>query len=135
MPTDAEWEYAAAGGDENRLYPWGSQAPDGSLASFDWATLAPVGSSPAGQGRWGQHDLAGSMWEWTLDMYHSQYYSNPEIGGTPCDNCANVDVDFSVDRMIRGGAFSYQAVALRAATRTPLDPVERRRYVGFRCAR
>lgn len=76
LPTDVEWTRATRGGEEDRPYPWGSDAPspehavynclgDGDKACHIEDILA-VGSKPKGAGRWGQYDLAGSMFEWTM---------------------------------------------------------------------
>jgi formylglycine-generating enzyme required for sulfatase activity len=77
LPTDAEWHYAAVGGDEDRKFPWGSepQTPDRAVyncmgdgdQSCSLADILPVGSKPSGAGRWGHLDLVGSMFEWTAD--------------------------------------------------------------------
>jgi sulfatase modifying factor 1 len=146
LPTEAEWEYAAAGGDENRLYPWGSQAPNNNLAVFDCSLstgfngvsgcqaddLPVVGSTPAGQGKYGQQDLAGSLWEWTLDWYDSAWYTTHGSSGS-CKNCANVNSGSG--RVIRGGSFGNDADYIRAAFRNTSAPAFRNEYVGLRCAR
>ncbi|MBW2536927.1 MAG: SUMF1/EgtB/PvdO family nonheme iron enzyme [Deltaproteobacteria bacterium] len=143
MPTEAEWNYAAAGGDEQRYYPWSAPYPPGSTtidsthAVYDclgdgnvacsFADILTVGSrSPKGDGRWGHADLAGNLWEWNLDWYAS--YANP------CNDCANLTP--ASDRGVRGGSFALASQPyLRAALRYHDTPDTRNTVTGFRCAR
>ena len=80
LPAFYEWEYAAAGGDEQRDYPWGDSAPSETLAVYHCngaggpsqclaSDLLRVGSRPLGNARWGHADLAGSMSEFILEHY------------------------------------------------------------------
>lgn len=124
LPTEAEWEYAASGGAEQRLYPWGNADPSFELALFNSSAITPAGDHRPGMARFGQLDLAGSAWEWTLDRYRP-YPSR-------CDHCA--ELERGLDRVLRGGAFLYQAEYLKAAYRFHTDPQLALGDVGFRCA-
>lgn len=138
LPTEAEWEYAASGGDEQRIYPWGDEAPSVERAVFGCAfdgdstctdaDLPVAGSLAAGAGRFGQLDLAGSLWEWTLDAY-APYTAQP------CDDCASLGAA-NEPRVFRGGDYKFDdAASLRASTRYAFLPAFPDPTRGFRCAR
>lgn len=138
LPTEAEWEYAASGGSEQRIYPWGDEAPSVEMAVFGCAfdgdstctdaDLPVAGSLVAGTGRFGQLDLAGSLWEWTLDAY-------APYAAESCDNCALVGAA-NEPRVFRGGDYKFDDPAsLRASTRYAFLPAFPDPTRGFRCAR
>jgi formylglycine-generating enzyme required for sulfatase activity len=136
LPTEAEWEYAAAGGDHGRLYPWGSAAPNTPTERANYYETAnspatDVGNYPSGAGRWGNHDLGGSLIEWVLDFYSGTWYSPGP--GNPCDNCANLGG--STPRVIRGGHWNSYAGDLRAARRQYDGTTGHGNSIGFRCVR
>jgi formylglycine-generating enzyme len=132
LPTDAESNYAAAGGSEQRQFPW-SDPPesadiDASYAAFlpNASAPLPVGTkSPRGDGRWGQADLSGNEWEWCQDWYRTY--------PTRCINCANL-TDYSI-RVIRGGSFYSDQESLYTSSRLYHAPNQADFGVGVRCAR
>jgi formylglycine-generating enzyme len=135
LPTDLEWEYAAAGGDQNRQYPWGMQAPTHGLAMYGCSStetspclIPPVGSYVAGAGRFGQLDLAGSLSEWTLDTVDDYRQS-------PCSDCASVrQIHEANPRNTRGGNWTSDEAQLEAAWNLFIEARVHLAMHGFRCA-
>jgi formylglycine-generating enzyme required for sulfatase activity len=139
LPSEAEWEYASAGGSLELEYPWGAAAPgtasqyaiygcnypDGSGTCTGVANFAPVGTAVMGVGVWGQLDLSGSVLEWNLDAY-ANYVD-------PCSDCAYLTP--GSDRVTRGGGAGYDLASLRPPARNSSDPAARDSDVGLRCAR
>ena len=132
LPTEAEWEYAAAGGALNKLFPWGSEPADSTRAFFNGDGKAQVGSRTLGNGEFGHSDLAGNLSEWVFDLYDAAWYST---GGSSCTtDCANLTSGST--RVHRGGDFTSPFEGLlRAASREDRVPTSREYTTGFRCAR
>jgi formylglycine-generating enzyme required for sulfatase activity len=137
LPTEAEWNYAAAGGTEQRVYPWGAADPNCTYANFQSDTGYCVGTgstnnvgseSPKGDGRYGQADLGGNVIEWVLDWGRDPY-------PTPCTNCAVTTVAVDPTRVQRGGAYPYAGTSLTASGRIALGPGFSLDTDGARCAR
>jgi sulfatase modifying factor 1 len=140
LPSEAELGYAAAGGSMQLQYPWGTTDPSTgsgyaiygcwfpsvSGACTGVVNFAPVGAAALGVGVWGQNDLAGMVWEWTLDWYAT--YVNP------CTDCANFTAN-TVGRATRGGDFNAGTTDF-PPTRHVNPPGDTGAYAyGFRCAR
>lgn len=142
LPTEAEFNFAQTGGSERRYLPWSSppsaQQYDRKYASYECSIaesglescIFKVGAHPLGDGRFGQADLGGNVWEWTLDY---------EVGyPTPCQDCTSMldpEGPMTEGRIIRGGGWSNGSSGMRSGYRVGQDPQRvRGSGIGFRCA-
>jgi formylglycine-generating enzyme required for sulfatase activity len=147
LPTEAEWEKAARGGRQGRQFPWGRDTIQHSWANYistntyDYDTsptrgyhptyndgvpplTSPVGSFPSNG--YGLYDIAGNVWEWCWDWYDPGYYA-VSLGTDPRGPASGTI------RVLRGGAWSHDALGTRVSVRNVLSGPATTNYLhGFR---
>lgn len=142
LPSEAEWE-AAAAGPSPRPYPWGDAPPSCAAGRGVWAEgggtaswgcgrggTAPLKGRPAGASPLGAEDMAGNLWEWVEDCWHADLAAAPSDGSPWTTACEGPK------RVIRGGSYYGDDPAeLRTTRRDPHIPTTRRAHIGVRCAR
>jgi len=127
LPTEAQWEYAAAGV-EGRKYPWGKAKWSEQRANVEESGLGrptPVGMYPAGVTPEGVHDMIGNVWEWCLSLNKSYPY---------WDDDGRNDEEALDLRILRGSAYyiSKNDARARYAFRGGNNPVNGGSDIGFR---
>ncbi|MGB6984763.1 MAG: formylglycine-generating enzyme family protein [Candidatus Aquilonibacter sp.] len=154
LPTEAEWEYAARGGLEQKHFTWGDEiAPGGKIMANTWqgefpwqnleldgfARTSPVGAFPPNA--YGLYDMAGNVWEWTTDWYTTLPGT---IRSKPC--CGGGSVEESYDpnqpniriprKVVKGGSHlcaPNYCLRFRPAARSPQMIDTSMSHLGFRC--
>lgn len=154
LPTEAEWEYAARGGLEQKKFPWGDEDPTDEkpvanlwIGAFPYKSdkrdetygTTPVKAFPPNG--YGLYDMAGNVWQWTNDWYRGDTYQK-RANGSVCINPQGPDDSYDPiephcsKKVQRGGSFlchrSYcTGYRVTARAKTPTDTGLN--HSGFRC--
>jgi len=122
LPTEAEWEYAARGGNPQARY--------GNLNDIAWTrensgNQTHVAATRQANG-YGLYDVLGNVWEWVNDWYRPNYYQK-DAGQDPTGPVTGEE------KVLRGGSWIVDSKLLRVSDRYSIRPSARSDYFGFRC--
>jgi formylglycine-generating enzyme required for sulfatase activity len=127
LPTEAEWERAARGGLEGKLYTWGDEPPEKQPRYFELWLAGPERVRQRPPNGFGLYEISENVHEWCADWHDENYYER-----SPAANPQGPQT--GKRRSSRGGSWRHQIKIARVAARSSIPPEFRYSDYGFRPA-
>lgn len=153
LPTEAEWELAARGGNYGTIFLWGDESAKLDEMANTWNGEFPVNNTKIDgfelrapvksylPNKYGLYDMAGNVWEWTSDWYNTNYYKEVSSNGKMIRNPSGAETPFTPnnpyakERVIKGGSFLCSAsycASYRVSARMGSSMDSSLEHLGFR---
>jgi len=126
LPTEAEWEFAAKGGNQSQGYKYSGSNIASQIAAYNSNKFSDIKTKKANE--LGIYDMSGCVWEWCQDYYASNYYQSSPTESPQGPNSGT-------KKVVRGGSYDSSTRDIQIKNRNSENPYTKSKKIGFRCVK